>query len=148
MLNRLEKWADRILSIKERKLVLLVVSILGGIILLGTAWEKSAPFVGLFQRASSDAGEIAKIKKDVEQQRDLIAAVARDATTARNQMDEAVRLSSDAKRKSDAATGSLKKTGEELDTVRKRSEFSLLLARANADERKAFDELIDAADNE
>jgi hypothetical protein len=75
------------LRVKERKLVILLASILAALVLVGTVWEKSQPFLRLFQRASSDAGEISKIRKEVEQQRNTIAVIARDANNAHAEME-------------------------------------------------------------
>lgn len=151
--SRLEHWADRILKVKERKLAIFFGSLLALIILLGTAWEKSQPFVRLFTRASADAGEIAKIRKDVEQERDTIGIIAHDANAVRSEMERAVALSDDAKKKSEEATQKaaeitnlVRSANEGVEKIRTTSDFSFLLARAAADDRKAFDQLRQLAD--
>ena len=147
--KRLESWAQRLLSVKDRKLVLLLVSILAGIVLVGTAWEKSQPFLQLFARASSDATEIGRIRKDVEQQRDAIGLISRDANNARVEIEKVAELSQKAQQRADEATDQTtqirKLQGEAkdvLEQIRETSDFSFLLARAAADDRKAFDELL------
>jgi len=104
--------------VKERKLVILLASILAALVLVGTAWEKSQPFLRLFQRASSDAGEISKIRKEVEQQRNTITVIARDANNAHAEMEKALKLSSDAEKNSAEAT-------------RKTSEMTKLVSQAS-----------------
>jgi hypothetical protein len=148
MTSRLEQLAGRILKVRERKLVILFASLIALVIGVGTAWEKSQPFVRLFLKASSDAEEIAKIRKDVEQQRDTIGVIARDANTAHAEMDKAVKLSADAKKKSEEAAtkaseiaGLAKKASAQAEKIKTTLDFSFVLARAAADDRHAFDEL-------
>lgn len=152
---QLEQLASRILKVRERKLVILFLSILALVVLVGTAWEKSQPFVRLFLKASSDAEEIAKIRKDVEQQRDTIGVIAREANTAHAEMDKAVQLSADAKKKSEEAATKASEIAELAEKARAQAEkikttldFSFVLARAAADDRHAFDQLSSDANDE
>jgi hypothetical protein len=115
---------------------------LAGIILIGTAWEKSKPFLQLFQRASKDADEITKIRKDVEQQRETIAAVARDATNAHELSAQAKETSDQARKQASEIGVLVQQAGGAVETIRTTADFAFVLARAAADDRKAFDELL------
>jgi hypothetical protein len=134
---------------------LLLAAILGGIILVGTAWEKSAPFVHIFNRASADAGEISKIRKEVEQQRDTIGVIAREANTAHAEMEQALLLSKEANassdeaaRKSEQITRLAKQATGGVERIKSTLDFSFLLAQASADDRKSFEELSKVAKDE
>lgn len=147
--GKIERLAGRLLKVKERKIVILLASVLALVVLFGTAWEKSQPFVRLFRKASTDAGEIVKIRKDVEQQRDAIAVITREANAAHAEMNKAIQLSADAQRRSEEAetkaseiAGLAEEARAELDRMKATTDFSFLLACASADDRNAFDELL------
>lgn len=155
MNGRIEQWADKLLKVRERKLVILFCSLCAGIILILTVLEKLQPFIHLRNKASADASEIARIRREVEGQRDTIALVLRDASQAHNDMQRAAALSREAKAKSQEAaekaaeiTKLAKEASKQLAQIRTTSDFSFLLARAASDDRKSFDKLVAIADND
>jgi len=120
---------------------------------LGSAAEGIRKIISPFVRATQDASEVAKIRKDVEQQRDAIALIARDANTARAEMSDIAALSKAAKAQADEVLASGKvvqhlaeEAAESVRQISTTSDFAFLLARASADDRNAFDELLALAE--
>jgi hypothetical protein len=77
--------------------------------------------------AKQDLAAITEIRKDVEKQRDAIALIVRDANSAREQIERTEALA----RQADTA----------IRKINDASDFSMLVLKAQADDRHAFDEL-------
>lgn len=147
-LVRFERWAGRILKLKTRNSIKLATAALGAVVLFGGAFKSAEYIFRVLGRASIDAGEVAKIRKDVENQRDTISSVARDANAAREQMQKAFDLSTNAQSRAEEArtktadiAGLVEEANKGVIEIKRTAEFSFLLARVTADDRIAFDEL-------
>lgn len=138
---------------RENKIVSFVVALLAGLVLLGNAADGIRKIVSPFVRATQDASEVARIRTEVERQRDAIALIARDANTARAEMSDIAALSKAAKAQADELVASGKvvqhlaeEAAESVKQISTTSDFAFLLARASADDRNAFDELLALAE--
>jgi hypothetical protein len=139
--------------VRENKIISLVVALLAGLVLLGNAADGIRKIVSPFFRATQDASEVARIRKEVEQQRDAIAIIARDANAARSEMSDIAALSKAAKTQADEVLASSKvvqhlaeEAAQSVKQISTTSDFAFLLARASADDRKGFDELLALAE--
>ncbi len=101
-----------------------------------------AEITSTLEKATADASEVETIRKDVEQQRDSIALIVRDANKGREDLDTVASLSSDAKAKADKLAEVLTRAQETLEDIKTVSEFGLLLSKASNDDRSAFDSLL------
>jgi hypothetical protein len=152
---RFELWAGNVLKLRKRNSVKLVAAIAAVLILVGGVFKAAEEIFRFLGKAPVDAGEVAKIRKEVEQQRDTIAAVARDANTAHDDAKNAAELSEQAKTTLQTATKTAAEARDlvatanaEADRLRQTSTFALLLSKAQADDRKALEELIQIAQAE
>jgi hypothetical protein len=121
--ERASKW------VKENKVITLLIAALTGIVLLGNAADGIRKVISPFVRASTDATEVAKIRRDVEQQRDAIAVVARDANASHQQIEEAKAKADEASRRTADIEGLAKEAATAVRTITASSDSSFLLAR-------------------
>jgi hypothetical protein len=154
-LTRFEARAGKILEIRKLNSVKLVAAIGGLLILVGGVFKAAEEIFRFIGKAPIDASEIAKIRKEVEQQRDTIGAVARDANAAHDDAKNAAELSQQAKTTLQTATKTageardlVARANAEADRLRQTSTFALLLSKAQADDRKALEELMQIAQDE
>jgi hypothetical protein len=99
------------------------------------------------QKATADAEEVEKIRKEVEEHKDTIALIMRDANKARKDLDEVAFLSLEAKDKADQIAHVLTDAQTALDDIKTVSDFGLVLTRASNDDRPSFDSLLQIAND-
>ena len=98
-------------------------------------------------KAIADAEHIDKIRGEVEAQRDTITIIARDANKARediNRVDNYAKIAKGKSEEAERAATAAVASQQELDRI---MSFSLLITRANNDDRTAFDHLLKLANN-
>jgi hypothetical protein len=147
---RLHERANRVLAwFRNNAIVALIIAFMGGVILIGKTAENLMKIISPFFRASTEASQVAEIRKDVERQRDAIGVIERDANAAQARIEEASRISKiaqekaeDVVRRSDEIQQLANKAASAVETIRTTSDFSFVLAKAAADDREAFDDLI------
>lgn len=148
--KRVHEKANRVLAwFRNNAIVALIIAFMGGIILIGKTAENVMKIISPFFRASTEASQVAEIRKDVERQRDAIGVIERDANAAHARIEEASRISKiaqekaeDVVRRSDEIQQLANKAASAVETIRTTSDFSFVLAKASADDREAFDDLM------
>ena len=93
-------------------------------------------------KASADAEVIAKVKQQVENQRATIDLVATEAQKAKNISEDASNKVMLAEQKLITLDDAIQKANEALGKLNAATEFSLLIAKAQNDDRDAFIQLI------
>ena len=98
-------------------------------------------------RAVASADRIGAIERDVVNQRDSIALISRDAVNARDDISRISGFAAAAKAKTDELEKVVAMASKSSDDIKRVADFNLLLTRLDIDDRPAFDQLIDAAEN-
>ena len=71
--KRVHEKANRVLAwFRNNAIVALIIAFMGGIILIGKTAENVMKIISPFFRASTEASQVAEIRKDVERQRDAM----------------------------------------------------------------------------
>ncbi len=93
----------------------------------------------------ADASAIKEHRQEIENHRDKIALVARDTNKAQHELSELDEIKKKADEKLEAIQRSATEAEKGLKRLNSITDFSMLLARANNDNRYAFDLLIEIA---
>jgi hypothetical protein len=141
-----------ILRQKKRRYVVVAVLLTAPLVWLGTLADSLRKIGALVPEAYRRADEIAKIRTEVETQRNAVGMILRDSTSARADIDEISKLSREGKHQVDKLQAKslevedvAKKANTALDGIQAVTEFTFVIARVEGDDRKAFDQLIGIA---
>jgi hypothetical protein len=94
------------------------------------------------ERAIADAKEIEQIRKDVAKQGETIGLVLRDANAARSKIEQIDSLLASAEARTATIEETARRADEGLTRIQTVSDFTLLLAQAQNDNRVAFNSLV------
>jgi hypothetical protein len=104
-----------------------------------------ASLVALHSEASINAHEIAEIRKQVEQQKESVALVVRDANAAQHQLSDAKKLFDEAQGQLGALQTIVSEARRDVANIKSVAEFSVIVLAASNDDRTAFDKLLSIA---
>lgn len=144
----------RILRLKKSRLVVLAIFFTAPVLWLGHIADSLKKIAMLFPEASRHADEIAKIRSEVETQRNAIGVILRDSNSARSDIDNVSKLAIDGqtqvidlRSKALEVESIANQAKRALEDIRVTTDLTFLAAKAEANDRGAFEKLIPIAND-